>query len=603
MSTPNAVIDESVDKIVKAAPRRRPWVLGSILVALLIGSRFFALDADPPHSMSKDYVSDEGWWAHNARQHVVFGRWIMDEHNAGLMWAPLYSGALRVIYQVAGCGLWQTRSLAAISGVATCLAVFVCLRSLHGMRAAMFSSLLLATNYFWLSYNRVAFVESFQAAMVTGSMLAVAASVRRPVIGMAAGLLFGLAVLAKISALSYSVVFAAFWAWQWISPGQVPDKGKARWCTLRAASGFAGGVAAVLVIAWLLLVLPNGTIIAAEGKKAVSLTAHQRLFVGIATLGIGQRPQGLFTSHFILHAPLLLAGVVCIAVRQLADWRRPLDSTTRLCWCWLILGLVMIGVRSHFDEDRRYLAMLPAMSILLGIELAQSGLTIVSRRELIGRSKLWLRILLAGVVAMVLGFALRTQLTIQLFELLGPAASDPPHDFGQPSASALAWLLVSFVAFCLLVPLARWLPADRMHLSAGVVLLVIVGLNVAKVGYSFSHRTYMLPQAAQVLTQIGQRLPEDSPVVLGDSADTLGLGTRFFTFIIRRWDHNQNYLNLDGWERFDPSIVLSDEVKPGYVHVTDLGVAPDRQGKPQVLIPVWVRESSAESLEQVPIDR
>src|SRR5690606_20771611 len=136
------------------------------------------------------------------RQHVVFGRWIMDEHNAGLMWSPLYSGALRAIYEFLGHGLWQTRTLAAASGVATCLLVYGFIRGLHGQRAALFAALLLASNFLWLSYNRVAFVESFQSALITASMLAVAASARQSWWALAGGVLFGLSILAKISALS-----------------------------------------------------------------------------------------------------------------------------------------------------------------------------------------------------------------------------------------------------------------------------------------------------------------------------------------------------------------------------------------------------------------
>jgi hypothetical protein len=273
----------------------------------------------------------------------------------------------------------------------------------------------------------------------------------------------------------------------------------------------------------------------------------------------------------------------------LADWRSSVDPTTRLAWCWLILGLITIGMRSHFDEDRRYLPMLPAVAVLVGIELARSGLTIVSRRELVGRSQWPMRMILAGAVAVALGFAGRVPVLNFLLRLREQGLLGSAQEFGRPTAAAVAWMLVSGVAFVLLLAAARWLPANRLRLPAVIVLTAIVGLDLAKAGYYFTHLNFTIPQAAQALTEIAERLPENSPTMVGDTADTLGLGTQSFTFVIRRWHHNKNYLNLDGWERFDPTIALTNDVPAGFEHVADLAVALDRQGKPRVVIPVWVR--------------
>ncbi len=173
------------------------WLLFALVI--LAASRFFALTADPPSDMILHYLSDEGWWAHTAREHAVFGQWIMDDHTPSLYWIPLYTFALRGVYAVLGWGLWQTRALTALSGIATCLFVYGFLRVSHGARAAFFSALLLATNFLWFSYNRVAFVETFQTALITAAFLAVAAASRRSAWSIAAGILFMLAVLAKIS--------------------------------------------------------------------------------------------------------------------------------------------------------------------------------------------------------------------------------------------------------------------------------------------------------------------------------------------------------------------------------------------------------------------
>lgn len=39
------------------------------------------LDADPSLLISRDFITDEGWWAHNARNAVFHGQWRTDEHK------------------------------------------------------------------------------------------------------------------------------------------------------------------------------------------------------------------------------------------------------------------------------------------------------------------------------------------------------------------------------------------------------------------------------------------------------------------------------------------------------------------------------------------
>ena len=56
------------------------------LFLILFGAasiRLTALGADPPPSMTDAFVSDEAWWAHNARNQVLFGRWVLDDFNQG----------------------------------------------------------------------------------------------------------------------------------------------------------------------------------------------------------------------------------------------------------------------------------------------------------------------------------------------------------------------------------------------------------------------------------------------------------------------------------------------------------------------------------------
>jgi hypothetical protein len=72
------------------------------LLVIVLVPRLFRLSADPPLDFQTGYQPDEGAWAHNARQHVLFGRWVMEDHNPGLFAAPLYTLVLEGVYRLAG---------------------------------------------------------------------------------------------------------------------------------------------------------------------------------------------------------------------------------------------------------------------------------------------------------------------------------------------------------------------------------------------------------------------------------------------------------------------------------------------------------------------
>ena len=99
--------------------RRIPWgeiARLAVLALVVVLPRVLFLDADPPGDLHVHFITDEGWWAHNARQQALFGRWIMDDHNPPLWSTPAYSFLLWLFYQALGVGLYQTRLLSGLAG-------------------------------------------------------------------------------------------------------------------------------------------------------------------------------------------------------------------------------------------------------------------------------------------------------------------------------------------------------------------------------------------------------------------------------------------------------------------------------------------------------
>ncbi|MDH3687376.1 MAG: glycosyltransferase family 39 protein, partial [Myxococcales bacterium] len=152
-------------------PARRGPAAGE--VALLLGLFAFLallhglqLDADPPGAVQRHFLTDEGWWSHDARMHYLFGKWSMDDHNVALLWAPLFTGALRLVFEIGGEGLVQLRLLSVVSGLLTCLLVFGFVRGWHGPRAAFLATLLLGTHFFTLTHHRIGYPETFQGLFI-----------------------------------------------------------------------------------------------------------------------------------------------------------------------------------------------------------------------------------------------------------------------------------------------------------------------------------------------------------------------------------------------------------------------------------------------------
>src|SRR5690606_34255215 len=155
------------------------------------------LGADPPQDMHEHFFTDEAWWAHNARNHALFGRWIMDDHNPPLYGAPLYTAVLRGVYALLGTGLVPTRLLAAVSGALASVVLYLGLRARHPRGEALAPALLLGCSYFTISHSRVGLVESFQLLLIVTAAVGVRLAAERPAWGYLGGVGLVLALLAK----------------------------------------------------------------------------------------------------------------------------------------------------------------------------------------------------------------------------------------------------------------------------------------------------------------------------------------------------------------------------------------------------------------------
>ncbi|HEU4429461.1 MAG TPA: glycosyltransferase family 39 protein, partial [Myxococcota bacterium] len=334
-------------------------MLAIVLVALA-GLRFARLDADPSPLLASDHLTDEGWWAHNARNHALFGRWILDEHNPPLYGAPLWTAALRGSYAAFGVGLWQTRFVSALAGLATCALVYAFVRRSAGRNAALLATLVFGLDPFALAYHRSGFVEPFMVAWLTACLLALDAAAKRPALAALAGALFAGAVLAKVWAAGALVGPLGYWT---IRLAQ--ESGAAR-RILREAALFAagGGAIAGVVLGW--LVIPNlgdvvdGLLVHSHRAKPAN-PLHALGLLGLSTATgrlVGTDAFVQASSYQVLLLALLLARAFIARARWV------MDRSSLLCVAWIASGLVQVTWQIY-QPDRRWLVLGPALAMLL----------------------------------------------------------------------------------------------------------------------------------------------------------------------------------------------------------------------------------------------
>lgn len=147
----------------------RNWGFGSgaraaaiifVILAIALLLRIVNLEADPAALMSRDFITDEGWWAHNVRNALFYGQWRIDDYNPGLYSAGLYNALLYVCLKTCGPSLEAVRLLPALAGWLTVALLFFWVRREAGLRAAAMAALLLGFSNLHIMYSRTGFVES-----------------------------------------------------------------------------------------------------------------------------------------------------------------------------------------------------------------------------------------------------------------------------------------------------------------------------------------------------------------------------------------------------------------------------------------------------------
>ncbi|MGH7702136.1 MAG: hypothetical protein ACREMO_03530, partial [Gemmatimonadales bacterium] len=539
------------------------------LLVLVLLPRVLALGADPPADFHFHFLDDEGWWAHNAYLHARFGRWVMDDLNPSLFAAPAYTVVLAGVYRAFGIGLAQTRLLSGLSGFLTCLLLYVLLRTRLSPGRALVPALSLGLSYFMLSNNRVGFTESFQLLLITASFAAIVHSARHSGWAVTGGVCFVLALLAKPSAIAMAPVFVGFWAAHFLFARRL---GFAVPFSFRSPVLFSLAALGTLLSVAILLVLPNWD--AVKAALAVNLRMAYAGTGDARILLFGWEGLGLVVNGFFIQSAVLLLAVVLVAIGRLAGTiRTPPDLTELFSWVWLV-GTLLFLAAQRYQPDRRFLLLMPPVAIVASLALRE-GVYLPARGTLSGDLAWWRRALIGGLIGGFVG--------IFAVPVLGKLGVIATAGVGWSQAEAtMVWTTCVLVGIVTMPAACALLPQEPRRLAGAWLWVLFLVYDPGRFLVYTTHLTYTFRDASRALASLSAAWKPAEQVMTGKFADSFALDTKIFSFTIRRWPFNQSYANVDGWERFRPSIVLvetSDKSPEDLVEIRQRGFLAYREFK------------------------
>ena len=190
------------------------WLTGlaaTLLVALALRALFPL--ADPPWLSTIGITwHDEGVWAHNARNKALFGQWRLDQWNPMYV-SPVFTGLEYLSFSAFGVGLWQSRVVSIVAGLAATFALAIGLRAVATPGVALTGALLMAVNFTWVMYSRVALLEATMVAALVASWACYARAERNWRWGIGAALFGLLAFFTKASAAFFLVALGLDACW------------------------------------------------------------------------------------------------------------------------------------------------------------------------------------------------------------------------------------------------------------------------------------------------------------------------------------------------------------------------------------------------------
>ncbi len=345
--------------------RFRTWCLLFLVVffCFLVFLRASRITADPPPdlSWSAGYYGDEAGYAHNARNKVLFGKWVLDEYNPYLV-NPILTIFDYLFFKTFHPSILTLRLVALFWGVLGILFVFralkICTESLW---MALFGVFLLETNYFYLMFSRIDLSDTMLANWMLMTLFFWAVGLKKGAFRLLVGL-SAIGVLAcKPTAAYFSMVVLAALIFDFIKRNadrRLNLKEIIRYCLPFLIGITVGG----LVWAFAYYIPHHSEF--AEMASGWSFLSMPRDWHDFVRRTVGSYAPIVF-KHFSWFPFLLLVGWLYLPIsfyRLFKNWRG-YNSLEFLVLVWFALGYFAVsGLR--YRPPRYFISLVPPFVLL-----------------------------------------------------------------------------------------------------------------------------------------------------------------------------------------------------------------------------------------------
>lgn len=521
------------------------------LLVVVVALRVVALGADPMPELDAGFISDSGTWWKNAKQHLMWGQWIMDDGNFGLLTAPVHTLAVRGVFALFGIGYPQGFLLSAISGVVSVLLVYAIVRREHGARAALMAAAFVGIDVLMVTYDRGAYPEPFQLMLMLAAVGAVLSSRDRPWLAALGGVAVAAVLLSKPPGLVLAPIAATAWSALWLAdrlserrpdrPAQFQLKGM----LIYAITG-----AVILGVVGIVFLRPYAHDVwlhfqqqMSDGKALGGRVTDRVLLFGT--------PLGFRLNNFFRYEWYLLVVAAAFGAARIARViRRPVTAIELASWIWVLLGLGVMGLQTY-QQDRRFLFLVPPLAMLSAIALTTT-VEIGSSEWRTPRARRLATGGAAGVLALV---ALYYVIPFGAWKMIGVGARlGRTWNYGEAGGLLLSAMIVgAMLVAAWWAPTLRWRGNVTMQLLVGIVPL---GLVLARIVPELRTRGYGLRDTSHAIARITEGWSDADRVAVGWTAGSVTLDARVFPA-------SNEVKGLRAAERFTPQLeIYSTSGKP-----------------------------------------
>ena len=336
------------------------WLPATALIALFAAQALY-LDSDPSFLKRLGDFGDEGYWQHNARSHALFGIWLPDELNGGLIGGPLFNLIQRIVFSF-GVSLFTARLLPLAAFWLVLLMTYELVRRELPRGWSLTIVLSLSVMHELLMYAKWSTPVVPEGCCLLGVFFfSQRAKEGTPAWMFLAGLSWAAAFAMKLSAV-YSVLGIAMYLLGGTVRGEFDGK---KWGWFIGGTSLGMTALAVFLLGQFdQFVFFCKTIVAGDVQRHVGI---REALTGIFLFPLNSvfcYPSTVMVS--ILASLWACGRLVCLwrvgALRTL----REMSSAEFLCVCWLVGSALMLGI-SPDKADRRYVMLLVPLTVLAGI--------------------------------------------------------------------------------------------------------------------------------------------------------------------------------------------------------------------------------------------